>query len=176
MADLLVISAIGQDQPGIVDAIARAILESGNNIVDSRMTVLGGEFAIILLIAGQWNTLTKLEDSLPKLEKQWTLTITTKRTSDKAPAGDLLPYAVEVVALDHPGIVHHLANFFSTRNINIQDLVTNRYAAAHTGSPMFSVNIVVNIPADCHISSLREQFTEFCDELNLDAIIEPLKG
>jgi glycine cleavage system transcriptional repressor len=83
---------------------------------------------------------------------------------------------VEVVAMDHPGIVHSLAGFFSQRDINIEDMVTSTYAAAHTGTTMFSVSMSVGIPTDIHIASLREEFMEFCDSLNLDAVMEPIKG
>ena len=41
---------------------------------------------------------------------------------------------------------------------------------------MFSVQMSVNIPSRLHISALREEFMEFCDRLNLDAIIEPIKS
>ena len=172
----LVISALGKDRAGIVDQLSKAILDEGCNIADSRMTVLGGEFAVLLLVEGNWNTLTKLEDNLPQLENDLGMTIIAKRTEQPKATGDLLPYAVEVVAMDHPGIVHHLASFFSQRQINIQDMTTNRYAAAHTGTLMFSVQITVGIPSDIHIATLREEFMEFCDSLNLDAVLEPLKG
>jgi glycine cleavage system transcriptional repressor len=172
----LVISALGQDRPGIVDELSGAILEDGCNIADSRMAVLGGEFAIMLMVEGNWNTLTKLEDSIPELEKQLGLTIIAKRTGDKQTSDALLPYGVEVVSLDHPGIVHHLASFFSQRNINIEDMVTNSYAAAHTGTQMFSVQMTVGIPSTEHISTLRDEFMEFCDNMNLDAVLEPLKN
>ena len=91
-------------------------------------------------------------------------------------AGDVLPYAVEVVAVNQPGIVHHLASFFANRSINIEDMVTRSYSAPHTGTPMFSVNLAVGIPATTHIAMLREEFLDFCDELNLDAVMEPIKG
>ncbi|MES9912157.1 MAG: ACT domain-containing protein, partial [Candidatus Sedimenticola sp. 4PFRAG1] len=104
------------------------------------------------------------------------LTIIAKRTEERTAEVDLLPYTVEVVALDHPGIVHHLASFFSRHHINIEDMATSSYAAAHTGTPMFSVQMTVGIPSDIHISTLREDFLEFCDSLNLDAVLEPQKG
>ena len=176
MSHYLVISAVGGDRAGIVDELSRTILESGCNIEDSRMTVLGGEFAMILLVSGKWNNIAKLEPLLPALESRLGLTLIARRTEPPAPRRDLLPYAVDVVALDHPGIVHNLANFFSTRQINIQDLVTSSYAAAHTGSPMFSVHMTVEIPADMHIATLRDEFMDFCDQLNLDAVMEPVKG
>jgi glycine cleavage system transcriptional repressor len=174
--NLLVISALGKDRPGIVDELTQPILDYGCNLMDSRMTVLGGEFAILLLVSGNWNTLARLEKLIPELEQQLGLTIICKRTEEKSPATHLLPYAVEVVAMDHPGIVHHLAGFFSKRNINIEDMVTTTYAAAHTGTPMFSVNMSVGIPSEIHIASLREEFMEFCDSMNLDAVLEPIKG
>jgi glycine cleavage system transcriptional repressor len=82
---------------------------------------------------------------------------------------------VEVVALDHPGIVHSLAGFFSQREINIEDLITESYAAPHTGTPMFSVHITIGIPSNLHIAVLRDEFMDFCDSMNLDAILEPVK-
>lgn len=172
----LVISALGKDRPGIVDQLSRTILEEGCNIADSRMTVLGGEFAIMLMVEGNWNTLTKLEDTVPDLETRLGLTIIAKRTGEKKTSGKMLPYGVEVVALDHPGIVHHLASFFSNRDINIEDMSTSSYAAAHTGTPMFSVQMTVGIPSDVHIATLRDEFMEFCDSLNLDAVLEPIKN
>lgn len=172
----LVISALGKDRPGIVDELSRTILDEGCNIADSRMTVLGGEFAIMLMVEGNWNTLSKLEAAVPELERSLGLTIIAKRTGDR-PSGDtLLPYGVEVVSLDHPGIVHHLASFFSQRNINIEDMSTSSYAAAHTGTPMFSVQMTVGIPSTIHISSLRDEFMDFCDGMNLDAVLEPVKN
>jgi glycine cleavage system transcriptional repressor len=172
----LVISALGEDKPGIVDGLSRVILESGCSIVDSRMTVLGGEFALILLVCGNWSAIAKLESALAGTGKRLGLTITSKRTEQRRYQNNLLPYAVDVVAMDHPGIVHNLANFFSTRNINIQDMVTTSYSAAHTGTPMFSVHLTVDIPAEMHIAALREEFMDFCDELNLDAVMEPAKS
>jgi glycine cleavage system transcriptional repressor len=176
MTKQLVIAAVGEDRPGLVDQLSGFILDSGCNIADSRMMVLGGEFAVLLLVTGNWNNLAKLEDQIEQIEAKLGMTVSVKRTEKKERTGEYLPYAVDVVSLDHPGIVHNLANFFSQRHINIQDLSTSSYAAAHTGTLMFSVHISLDVPADTHIASLREEFLDFCDRLNLDAVIEPLKG
>jgi len=171
----LVISAIGADKPGIVNALSMAVLDNNCNIVDSRMTVLGGEFAIILMVGGNWDAVARLEQSLPKTGESLGLTIISKRTEARGTQDKSLPYLVEVVAMDHPGIVYNVAEFFSSRNINIEDLSTGSYAAAHTGTQMFSMQMTISIPAEQTIGQLREQFTEFCDELNLDAVMEPVK-
>ncbi len=176
MLNYLVISALGEDRPGIVDRLSKAVLDGGCNIEDSRMTVLGGEFAVILLISGQWNNIAKVENSLERTGAELGLTVTAKRTDGRRPRHDLMPYAVDVVSLDHPGIVYNLAHFFSARDINIDDMTTSSYAAAHTGAPMFSVRLVVDIPSELQIAALRDEFLDFCDELNVDAVIEPLKS
>lgn len=171
----LVLSALGKDRPGIVDRLTKLILDYDINIVDSRMTVLGGEFAILMMVQGNWNTLTKLEHALPELRDSLGLTIICERTEERQASQDIMPYLVEVVALDHPGIVHHLAGFFSQREINIEDLVTGSYAAPHTGTPMFSVHMTIGVPANLHIATLRDEFMDFCDAMNLDAVLEPMK-
>ncbi len=79
-------------------------------------------------------------------------------------------------ALDNPGIVHEISNFFASQGINIEAMETSTYAAPHTGSPMFALSMTVNIPARVHVASLRENFMLFCDDRNLDAIIEPFKN
>ena len=169
----LVISALGKDRPGIVNQLSRAVLDAGCNIEDSRMTVLGGEFALILLVSGAWNAIAKLEGQAKALEKKLDLTVVAKQTEPRPSRQSMVPYVVDVVVMDHPGIVHDVAEFFSSREINIEDLNTWTYAAAHTGTPMFSMNMTISIPADLNIGRLRDEFTRFCDEQNLDATIEP---
>ena len=172
----LVISALGKDRPGIVNQLSKTIYDLQCNISDSRMTVLGGEFAILLMVEGPWNQLAKLEDQVPELQAKLNLTITTKRTEERAPNANLLPYGVDVVSLDHPGIVYSLASFFSDKDINIEDMTTSSYAAAHTGTPMFSVRMNIGIPANIQIAVLRDEFMDFCDSMNIDAVLEPIKG
>ena len=46
METYLVVSALGEDRPGLVKELAVNIAESGCSIKDSRMVVLGSEFAI----------------------------------------------------------------------------------------------------------------------------------
>jgi len=175
MGSLLVITALGEDKPGIVDKLSETVMACHCNIVDSRMSVLGGEFAVMLMVSGKWNELTKLEDALTAASDSLGLTIACKRTETNKPSTDLMPYSVEVISIDQPGIVYELAHFFSSRNINIQELNTTQYAAAHTGTPMFAVHITANIPASQHIASIRDEFLDFCETLNMDATIEPTK-
>jgi glycine cleavage system transcriptional repressor len=174
--NFLVVSALGADRPGLVNELSRVIMECDCTILDSRMTVLGSELAIILLAQGNWNTLAKLEVQLKRLEHPLGMTIFSKRTELRRPRTNLVPYAIEVISINRAGLIHSLTNFFLSRSISIEDLVTRSYIAPHTGTPMFSVNMAVGIPTDTHIALLREEFMDFCDELNLDAVMEPIKS
>ncbi len=170
----LVISSIGTDRPGIVNELAKACSSNHCNIIDSRMTVLGGEFAVIMMVSGSWDNIAKLENALPSLSQRLELTTTIKHTTARNSAPSLA-YSVNVVALDNPGIVHEIAQYFSSQNINIDDLHTGTYSAPHTGTQMFNLTMTIRLAADTHIASLREEFMDFCDDLNLDAVIEPIR-
>lgn len=173
----LVISAIGSDRPGIVNELSQLIVQNNGNIDDSRMTVLGGEFAIILLISASADELNSIEQLINQRASSLELNIISKRTSDqtlheKALSEKKMPYIVEVLAMDNPGIVYKLADFFSSREINIQSLQTDRYPAPHTGTQMFAIEMVIAVPQAIIINDLREDFMDLCDDMNLDASIE----
>ncbi len=173
--NLLVITALGEDRPGLVASLTEAITQQQCSICESRMSLLGGEFALIMLIEGQWNNIAKLEQTLPGLQDKLNLTLLVKHTEQRSNQQAAIPYSVEVLALDNPGIVHKVTDFFYNRKINIHDLQTDSFNAAHTGTKMFALTITIEIPTTMHIPGLREDFLEFSDELNLDSIIEPLK-
>lgn len=172
---LLVITCVGADRPGLIDQLTRVILDAKGNLIDSRMTVLGEDFAILTLVSGSWDAIAKLENSLASMAKKEKLSITTRRTGERQVKTNAIPYGVEAICVDAPGIVQNLAGFFAARNINIEELNTHKYAAPHTGTPMFAVHITVAIPANLHLNMLREEFFSFCDEMNLDAVLEPIK-
>ncbi len=172
----LVISVLGSDRAGLAEQITRAIADCSGVIQDCRITVMGGEFSALILVFGNWSTLAKLETQLEKLARQLELHLHLRRTMGRIRPENSIPYAVEVIALDQPGMIAKLAAFFNGRSINIEELVGRGYLAPHTNAPMFAVNLVISIPANQHIATLREDFMDFCDDLNLDAIIEPVKG
>lgn len=136
------------------------------------MVALGSDFAVLMLVAGNWHSVNKIRDRLTQLQRDSGLTISVRDTEPRTlePAA---PYNIDVVALDQEGIVLRLSSFFANRNLEIAELNTRRYNAPHTGAAMFAVQLIVNLPATVHVATLREEFLDFCDEHNLDAIMEP---
>lgn len=174
MKKYLLISALGSDRPGLVRDIAKAVADLGCSIADCRSTILGREFTLLLLASGNWSAVAKLESHASALAKRLDLTITTRRTEERAPR-DMLPYVVDLAALARPGVLSDVADFFTRREINIDEMSSWTYAATSTAAEMVAVSMNISIPADLHIGRLRDEFTDFCDGLNLDATLEPAR-
>src|SRR3569832_1223729 len=172
----LVISALGNDRPGIVNSLSMCVLVCGCIGSHSRLAVLGGEFALILLIHGNEEAVAAMQRQLPALEERLQLTLIAKTTAPRHSEQRWLPYRVRVVAMDHPGIVHRITDFFSAQKINIEELETAPYAAPHTGTPMFSLTMPVAEPAGAAEARRREGVIGFCDGKDLDASLEAARG
>ncbi len=175
MSQLLVISAVGHDRTGIVHELSEVVMRHDGNIIESRMATLGSEFAMMLLVSGHWHTISKLEAALEKFSQDSGLQISVRKTEQKHHDKPRIPYAVDLVCIDQEGIVANLSGFFAARQIEIGELSTRSYPAAHTGALMFSVQATVNILAQQSLAQLREEFMQFCDHMNVDGILEPIK-
>ncbi|MEG3192295.1 glycine cleavage system protein R [Lysobacter sp. D1-1-M9] len=156
-------------------SVSRRIADSGCNLVDARLSTVGRDVSVTALAIGSWDSIAKLEAMLARLEREEDLKLNWYRTGAKQVRSDLLPYIVEVVAADKPGIAFQLADFFDRQGITIESLHCTRYRAMQTGADMFSAQVTVGVPASMHIAALRDDFLEFCDHLNLDAIMDPMK-
>ena len=85
-----------------------------------------------------------------------------------------MTYVVHVVTIDRPGIMNELAQFFTHQAINIEDVSAYTYSG-YSNTRMVAMTMNINISVNVHIPSLREQFMNYCDALNLDAGMEPLR-
>src|ERR1700693_14430 len=163
MKQHLAVSAIGSDRTGMVHELTRVITECGGSIAESRMAALGSEFAMLLLVSGNWHALARIESELARMAETDALSVHLKRTEPKPTRVDMLPYSVDIVSLDQTGIVAGLSGFFASRSIDIIEVSTRSYPAAHTGAPMLAVEMIVNVPGKQQVAQLREEFMDFCD-------------
>lgn len=167
-----VISTIGHDRPGLVSDITELATELDLNIEDSRMTVLGGEFAVLMALQGEDANLANFQQRLEALCAGNNLAYIYRGTQSRENIHAVRPYIASVVALDHPGIVYAIAQFFSARQINIRDMQTDTRPAAHTGTPIFNVSLVAEVPTNVKVHTLKAEFEAFCEEADLDGHME----
>jgi glycine cleavage system transcriptional repressor len=175
MLNSIAISMMGANRVGLIENFTKAVRDCGCSVGDSRMTVLGDRFSMLILLTGTWDAIAKIETMLPRLETQLQVKILSQRAEPRKRHNNMMPYAIEVVAVDRQGIVHEITQFFTQREIGVEDMYSGTYAAAHTGTPMFSLHMTISVPTDVSIAGLRGEFMDFCDHLNLDAIMEPVK-
>jgi glycine cleavage system transcriptional repressor len=165
----VVLTAIGADRPGLVDEVTRFIAERGGNLEDSRMVNLHGQFAMMLLVAGDERTLERLRDDLEGLTRSSGVRaeLTAAGASQSAVA-TAVPYRLATTAMDHPGLVQSVAHVLRERGVNIESAETTLKPAPMTGTPLFAMDLVVSVPAATRVSELRDALAEVCDELNID--------
>lgn len=169
-----VLTAIGTDRVGIVDDLSALIEESSCNIEESRMAVLGGEFAVIMLITGEEGQIDLLRESIKDIENKLDLSIVSKKTEapHMAPAGR--PYLIESFSLDAPGIVHSVSALLHKYNINIEDLETDTSSAPWTGAAMFHMRAHIIVPSSISVPELREQLEKLEHDRDLDITMKPV--
>ena len=110
----IVFTLTGTDRVGIVDEITQMLLDYGGNIETSRMTRLGGEFAILVLLSLPSERLGTLEKAIPNLITQG-YKVTTTRTEQRyaEDRAGWLPFQVDLRGADHEGIIHEIAHTLS---------------------------------------------------------------
>lgn len=171
----LVISALGPDRVGFTDLLSQEVLSHQGNIEESKMAVLGGEFAILMLVSSDCGEcLEKIKSELPAFGEAEGISILVKPTTDHRMEQDAIPYRLETVSLDSPGIVHSVTALFREYGINIEELETDTSSAPMTGAPMFHMNAVVAIPSSVRIHTLRERLEELQEERSLDFTLKPI--
>jgi glycine cleavage system transcriptional repressor len=118
----LAVTAIGADRPGIVATVTRVLQERGGNLEDSAMTILGGHFAIVLLVLTDDDP-EALQGALADATAELGLTVSVSRTDPgvgHAPATHLL----SVYGTDRPGIVAGVTGALAACGANVTDLET----------------------------------------------------
>lgn len=93
-------------------SVTRRIADSGCNLVDARLATVGRDVSVTATATGSRDSVAKLEAMLTRLEREEGLKLVWYRTAAKQAQSNLLPYIVEVIAADKPGILFQLADFF----------------------------------------------------------------
>lgn len=169
----LVLTALGKDEIHLLGELTRIGKQCGCNIVESKVSKLGSECALLFHFNGSWSTIAKLEAALPPFAQQRDLAIQIKRTTPP-PQATTLPYHIQVIAQDRPGILNELADFFALRDIRIETLDCETSVAKNT-TRRITITALIEIPAHHHIASIRDAFLSYCEDRNLDATLEPYR-
>ncbi|MDF3068236.1 MAG: hypothetical protein K0R38_3837 [Polyangiaceae bacterium] len=167
----LVLTAVGPDRPGLVSEIASAIHGAGANLEDSRMAILGGEFALLLLLSGNEAAASAVERAAGPLGEKLGLRLISKRTG-RGERKAFMPYRITVSGFDRPGIVLLVSDILARRGINVASLESRLAYVPESGTPLFVLEAELQVPSEVVLSELRRELSAQCDEENLDLSFE----
>ena len=169
MKSHMILFLVGKDRPGIVEDVSSFLYERGANIEDSRMAAMGGRFSIMTLFSCASEQLEGVRSDLDGLRKLgFEISLHEADDPDAVPREAGLPLKLEVVSMDHPGIVQKVVSVLHRHNVNIQDLDTRITSAPLSGAPLFDLILEASVPADRPLSEVKEELLDLAAEMNLD--------
>ncbi|MCK4841394.1 MAG: transcriptional regulator [Methylococcales bacterium] len=171
----LTITVLGKKSTRFISEILTTISSCHCDILELRSSHLEQVIACYLLVNGDWNHIAKLESILVGLQKTLEVRIHTLRPEPSNKEPESIPYSLETISLDRNNVIEDITSFLFERRICIHEINASSYQASYVKTPIFSTRIIILIPPEIRLLSLREEFLDFCDSLNIDAIIEPIK-
>ncbi len=152
----LVLTAIGDDRAGLVDALAAVVAEHGGNWERAQMTRLAGKFAGIVLVVVPDDRVAGFRDALPALAADGVLEVEAVTVDDDEAA----PPANATLTLsgaDRSGVLAEVAHVLAGRGVSIETLDTTTAPAPMAGGMVFEVTAHLVVPDDVDAHGLRAE-------------------
>ena len=163
----LIISAVGSDRPGIVSEISRVITSHGGNVEESRMSRLGSDFAIIMLVSVVPDWVESLEVALQSIDELTIISKPTKMVEER----DGLQFQIDLNGADNEGIVKVLSKYLAGKSINILEMETHISNAPVTGTPLFNLRAITAIPQSLNIMDIQSDLDQIAQKLGVEIIV-----
>jgi len=166
-----VVRAIGSDRIGVVDDVSEVVEMTSCNIEESKMSVLGGEFAVMMLVSGTESAIDALVNYDFKSGDLKDFSVDVIRTKEPLASRLGVPYVIETVSLDSPGIVHAVTAILAREDISVEELETETTPAPFTGSPLFTLRIRVTLPGPKRAGQLKDKLQQLALDRDLDITV-----
>jgi glycine cleavage system regulatory protein len=163
----LVLTVIGQDRPGLVEAISQSVASHKGSWQESRMARLSGQFAGILRVSVSERRADALSAALTSLETHG-LQVAVARSDAEPDAADARQLRLELLGSDRPGIIRDISEALADRAINFDELRTEVVSAPMSGELLFRASAELRIPWDLELEELRKKLEAIANELMVD--------
>lgn len=165
------IFVLGADAPGIVADISKVLYELGANINDSSHTIIGNQFAMLLLITTIGSCkLEKVQEAFNVVCENRNLTIHTHKLKEEdiyrkvTEPGQLC--VIHLYGADKPGIVYQVTSLLARNKINITDLSTRRFGS--DDNPIYIMYLEADVPNEVDTKKLGQELKEIAQKLNVE--------
>ena len=171
----LIIAVIAREESGGVVRLVRAIHESGCSIREARLVRFGDHLSMAVGLTGNWNAVAKLEDILARLDRENGFHVVASRLGLSATRTDIVPYLAEITGADRPGVIARMTRFFYDRGISLEDIHATTNPTPYSETKIASAHFTVGLPASLPLTTVRAEFLDLCDDLNVDGVLAPTR-
>jgi glycine cleavage system regulatory protein len=168
----LVMTVIGPDRPGLVQAVAAGVADHGGNWLESRMCHLGGQFAGLLRVEVDAARRDELLRALQGLEATGLRVIVHPAEGRSGAAGGTKA-TLELVGQDRPGILRSLSAVLAARGVNVEELASERESAPMGGGTLFKARAKLLVPAGVNLATVRTELEKIAADLMVDLTLQP---
>ena len=163
----LIITILGNDEPGLVNSLSEALEKHNASWTESRMAHLAGKFAGILQVSLPENHIESLTVELDKLQtSDLKILIETSASSEKPLATKILN--VEILCQDRIGIINDVTEVLAKLNVNIEELDSTVKEASMSGGMLFSADLRLGLPEDVDADAVEDCLAEVSDQFMID--------
>jgi glycine cleavage system regulatory protein len=172
MTTPVVLTFIGRDRPGLVNAISEKVAASGGTWLESRLAHLAGEFAGILLVNVPEANIAGLTAALRDLEATG-LRIAVERSSGAQTPKRRKTVRLELVGNERPGIVRDVTQALTRLGVNIEEFSSSIEGAPFSGAEMFRASAQLSAPDDLANDHLQKTLERLAAEIMVDLSVTP---
>jgi glycine cleavage system regulatory protein len=170
MTTPLVLTFVGRDRPGLVNAISERVASAGGTWLESRLVRLAGEFAGVVLVAAPQDKFEALAATLAGLETAG-LRVTISPSAPAATASSERLIAVSIVGAERPGIVRDVTEALTRLGVNIEEFSSGVEGEPFTGAEMFHAKLRLRLPDGLAADELRKTLERLAAEIMVDVSV-----
>jgi glycine cleavage system regulatory protein len=161
----LVLTAIGDDRPGLVEELATAISTHGGNWLEASMAQLAGKFAGIVNVAVPADQADVLKATLLALKG---LKVTVESASEQKSASEGRHLTLNLVGHDRIGIVKEVSQVLARHAVNVEELATYTSSAPMSAEVLFHAEAELFAAPDFNARALKLELEKLSDDLMVD--------
>lgn len=171
VAQSIVLTLVGPDRPGLVEAVSDIVVRHGGNWLESRMAQLAGQFAGVLRIDIPNEQVYALKESLLMLKSaELQIIVVPADSINYRPL--LRPLRLHLVGQDRPGIVREIAQVLANRGVNVEELHTECQSAPMSAEVLFVATARLGMPDDLGLNELRCALEQIASDLMVNITLE----
>ena len=167
----IVLTVIADDQPGVIEAVSKALRNHDGNWTQSSMSSLAGQFAGILLVYVPADKTEACLAELRGLESEG-LRIIANVSAEQDAAGNTQEYLLKLIGNDRAGIVHDITLLLAKHNVNVRELETLVESASMGGGELFKARAKLDVSDTTDIDVLAGELEDIANDLMVDIRFE----